>query len=82
MESNRLKEIRTNRGMSISELARRTKLNRITISNIENGHCSPTVKTVSVICKVLSKDPSEIFFRNNALRNVIGEDDNTTQNDY
>ncbi|WP_100400610.1 helix-turn-helix transcriptional regulator [Bacillus sp. FJAT-44742] len=64
MNSNRLKEARTKRGMSISELARRTKLNRITISKIENGLSNPTVTTVSVICKELSKNPSDIFFSN------------------
>ncbi|WP_342042832.1 helix-turn-helix transcriptional regulator [Bacillus sp. OTU2372] len=65
MKSNKLKEVRTNQGMSISELARRTNLNRITISNIENGYSNPTVKTVSIICKVLSKNPNDIFFNNN-----------------
>lgn len=62
MNNNKLKKIRTERGMSISELARRTNLNRITISNIENGYSNPTVTTVSVICKALAMDPNEVFF--------------------
>lgn len=62
MNSNKLKYVRNKRGMSISELARRTNLSRITVSKIENGHSNPTVTTVSSICKALGKNPNEIFF--------------------
>lgn len=62
MVSNKLKKARTERGMSVSELARRSNLSRITISKIENGLSNPTVATVSAICKELNKNPNEIFF--------------------
>lgn len=62
MNSNKLKESRIERGISISELARRADLHRITVSNIENGYSDPSISTVSAICKVLEKSPSEIFF--------------------
>ena len=62
MNTNRLKEVRTERGMSISELARRSKLSRVTVADIENGFRNPTVKTIAAICRVLNKEPNEIFF--------------------
>jgi len=62
MVNNKLKEIRTKRGMSISELARRSKLSRVTISNIENGLSNPKATTVLSICKTLGKNPNDIFF--------------------
>ncbi|MCA1011382.1 helix-turn-helix transcriptional regulator [Halobacillus halophilus] len=62
MNTNKLKEIRKHRGMSISELSRRTELSRMTIYAIEKGSTNPTLKTVTSICKVLDKKPCEIFF--------------------
>lgn len=64
MNSNKLKEFRVKRGMSISELARRSKLSRIAIINIENGDSDPKAKTISAICKSLNVNPNVIFFGN------------------
>ena len=50
------------RGMSISELSRRTGLSRVTIADIENGKSDPKVKTALKICKALNEDPNDIFF--------------------
>jgi len=62
MMDNRLKEIRIQRGMTISELARRSELSRITISNIENKKSNPTQSTIVAISSALGKNPTEIFF--------------------
>lgn len=63
MNTNKLKEVRKKRGMSISELSRRTNISRVTITRLENGEeTNPKLKTVSVISKALGKDPKEIFF--------------------
>ncbi|WP_144704945.1 helix-turn-helix transcriptional regulator [Fictibacillus phosphorivorans] len=62
MSYNYLKEVRTERGISISELARRSRLSRVTVSDIEKGYSNPTLKTIAALCKVLNKEPSEIFF--------------------
>ena len=70
MTYNKLKEIRTDRGMSITELARRSKLSRITVSNIENGLSNPTVSTVSAISEALGKNPVDIFFAPVVKRDV------------
>lgn len=66
---NKLKEVRINWGLSISELARRSNLSRVAITNIENGESNPTASTINAICKVLEKSPTEIFF----TRDVIHE---------
>ncbi|MGE8022103.1 helix-turn-helix transcriptional regulator [Peribacillus frigoritolerans] len=52
MVSNGLKKIRNKHGMSISELARRANVNRMTITNIENMKTTPNLDTVIAICKV------------------------------
>jgi DNA-binding XRE family transcriptional regulator len=49
------------RGMSVSELARRTGLSRATIIDIENNRSDPRVQTVKRICSVLKEKPN-IFF--------------------
>lgn len=62
MNNNNLKVVRKERGISITELARRSNLSRITVSNVEKGYTNPTVSTVSAICNALDKNPNDIFF--------------------
>ncbi|WP_347724001.1 helix-turn-helix transcriptional regulator [Lysinibacillus capsici] len=62
MINNILKYIREERGMSKSELSRRSGISRITITKIEANITNPKATTISSICKVLNKNPSEIFF--------------------
>jgi DNA-binding XRE family transcriptional regulator len=62
MNTNKLKEVRINRGMSLSELARRSHLSRTTVTDIEMGRSNPTFKTIAAICKAINKSPNEIFF--------------------
>jgi len=61
---NKLKEIRTDIGMSISELARRSNTSRQTIHAIESG----TRKNINgslmfAIADALKRDEREIFFK-------------------
>ena len=60
--NNKVKEARIERGMSVSELARRTGLSRTAINNIENKNSNPLASTMYVISIVLEKEVSEIFF--------------------
>lgn len=60
--NNIVKEIRTERGMSVSELARRSGLSRTAIFNIENGISNPLATTMHAISLALDKEVSEIFF--------------------
>ena len=65
MISNKLKEIRLKRGITISELARRTSLNRMTITNIENKKVVPGLESAILISRELDTHINEIFFEKN-----------------
>lgn len=65
MLNNRLREVRTDIGISISELARRSQTTRQTIYMIEKGE----IKNISgqlmfAIADVLKRDERDIFFVN------------------
>lgn len=62
MISNKVKEVRINRGMPISELARRTNLSRVTITNIENKKVIPSLQSALLISRELGQDIGGIFF--------------------
>lgn len=64
MLNNKLREIREDIGMSVSELARRCKTSRQTITNIELHGQEPSGMLVLAIGEALKKDPREIFFTN------------------
>ena len=49
----RLRELRTERGISMSELARRAGVGKGSLSEIESGRRNPTVETLYAICRPL-----------------------------
>lgn len=59
--TNKLREIRTEIGMSVSELARRTDTSRQTITNIELHGQEPKGLLMISISEALKKSPREIF---------------------
>jgi putative transcriptional regulator len=59
---NRVKEVRKERGMSVAELARRSKTSRQTIYKIEDKNAVPNGLSMLLICEALGKEPKEIFF--------------------
>lgn len=59
---NRLKEIRTEHGLSQAKLAEIVDVSRNTISSIETGQFSPTAKLALVICIALDKKFEDIFY--------------------
>lgn len=59
---NRLKEIRTEKGFSQSQMADMVGVSRNTISSIETGQFSPTAKLALVICIALDKKFEDIFY--------------------
>lgn len=62
MLNNKLREVREDIGMSVSELARRAKTSRQTITNIELHGQEPSGLLVLTISDALKKDPRDIFF--------------------
>ncbi|MBQ8950321.1 MAG: helix-turn-helix transcriptional regulator [Eubacterium sp.] len=59
---NRLKEARTEKGISQAELAKMVGVSRNTISSIETGQFSPTAKLALVLCIALDKKFEELFY--------------------
>ena len=59
---NRLKEIRTEKKISESELAEMVGVSRNTISSIETGQFSPTAKLALILCIALEKKFEDVFF--------------------
>lgn len=59
---NRLKEIRTEKGLSQTQLAEMVGVSRNTISSIETGQFSPTAKLALIICIALDKKFEELFY--------------------
>lgn len=59
---NRLKEARTEAGLSQSALADMVGVSRNTISSIETGQFSPTAKLALIICIALDKKFEDLFY--------------------
>jgi transcriptional regulator with XRE-family HTH domain len=61
----RIRKIRTNKGLSLSELAYMCDFEKASLSRIELGKTNTTVLTLRKICKALDIDISELFELNN-----------------
>jgi putative transcriptional regulator len=59
---NRLKEIRSEKGLSQAQLAEMVGVSRNTISSIETGQFNPTAKLALILCIALEKQFEEIFY--------------------
>lgn len=68
--NNKLREVREEIGMSVSELARRAKTSRQTITKIELHGQEPSGILMLAISNALKKDPREIFFTNDVIQGL------------
>lgn len=59
---NRLKEVRTEKKMSQSQLAEVVGVSRNTISSIETGQFNPTAKLALILCIALDKKFEDLFY--------------------
>ncbi|MBD5105304.1 MAG: helix-turn-helix transcriptional regulator [Ruminococcaceae bacterium] len=59
---NNLKDIRSEKGLSQSELAQMVGVSRNTISSIETGQFNPTAKLALILCIALDKKFEELFY--------------------
>lgn len=59
---NRLKEARSEKKLSQSQLAKLVGVSRNTISSIETGQFNPTAKLALVLCIALDKKFEELFY--------------------
>ncbi|MFB6566345.1 helix-turn-helix domain-containing protein [Streptomyces noursei] len=56
-----LRQVRTHRGWSISELSRRSKIGKATLSQVESGTGNPTIETVFSLSRVLEVPISDLL---------------------
>ena len=62
MIKNRLKELRTERGISQEKLAEMSNISRATLSKIENNEeTSVNTRTIAKLAEVFNVKPSDIF---------------------
>lgn len=59
---NNLKEIRGEKNLSQSDLAKMVGVSRNTISSIETGQYCPTAKLALILCTALDKKFEDIFY--------------------
>ena len=59
---NRLKEARTESGLSQKQLADMVGVSRNTISSIETGQFNPTAKMALILCIALDKKFEDLFY--------------------
>ena len=59
---NRLKEARTEAGLSQAALAQLVGVSRNTVSSIETGQFNPTDKLALILCVALDKKFEELFY--------------------
>lgn len=59
---NRLKEARSERGLSQQQLAQTVGVSRNTISSLETGQFQPTAKLALILCIALDMKFEELFY--------------------
>lgn len=59
---NNLKEVRTEKKLSQTQLAEMIGVSRNTISSIETGQFNPTAKLALILCITLDKKFEELFY--------------------
>ena len=59
---NKIRESRTQAGLSQTQLAEMVGVSRNTISSIETGQFSPTAKLALILCIALDKQFEELFY--------------------
>ncbi len=63
--SNRVREIRLQKGLTQEALAKATGVTRQTIIAIEKGNCSPSVKLALLLAAVLETPVEDLFWLEN-----------------
>lgn len=67
---NKLREIREDIGMSVTELAKRANTSRQTITNIELHGQEPNGSLMLRISNALKRDPRDIFFTHYVIQGL------------
>ncbi len=59
---NHLKQVRSEKGISQTQLAKMVGVSRNTISSIETGQFNPTAKLALILCIALDQKFEELFY--------------------
>ena len=59
--SSRLYDLRIEREMSQDRLAQKAGIDRKTVNRIENGHFSPSLQSLILLCGALKVKPSDVL---------------------
>lgn len=76
----KIKEMRLEKKMSQDQLAEKADISKSSLSYIENGTNSPSLKTFEAICNALEISPSDLFADDpteaakNTIREAISDD--------
>lgn len=65
----RLKEIREEKKLSQTELARLSGISRVTINKIENGKSNGNMKSIERLSEVLETSVESLFFSQSVKKN-------------
>lgn len=60
--SNKIRELRKEKQMTVQELAYRCDMERSNMSRIESGRTNLTVKTMCIICNALNVNLRDIYY--------------------
>jgi DNA-binding XRE family transcriptional regulator len=59
--SARLRKLRIERELSQAALAQKAGIDRKTVNRIENGHYSPSLQSLILLCSVLKVRPADVL---------------------
>ncbi|EIM5206976.1 TPA: helix-turn-helix transcriptional regulator [Staphylococcus aureus] len=59
--NNTIKEIRLSKGITVTQLSKKTGLSRNAIYKLEDGNTNPSLETIKKISYGLDETPSKIF---------------------
>lgn len=62
-----LKQLRSRKGWTRHELARRAGIERKTVEYLERGVTTPTARTLAKLCTALGANPNEFFTNGDRL---------------
>lgn len=60
--SEKLKDLRKEKNMSIKELAKKSGVTAVSISNYENGHYIPNLLTIKKLARALKCDFETLYY--------------------
>lgn len=58
---NQIRKLRTAKGMSQADLAKRARLTRVYVTRLEAGRQDPSLSTINALAKALGVEPAKLL---------------------